>query len=84
MKVIKSKDKNLKITGIIAFNNRIVFLKCGKRHRKDGPAIIYHDHFFIRWCYNGVFYGFDNEFINKTWKQKVKQLKLEEKLKIFK
>ena len=83
MKVLKSKYKNLKITGIIVFDNRIVFLKNGKRHRKYGPAIIFYS-LLIRWCYNGLFYGCDNDFTNETWKEKVKQLKRQDKLKVFK
>ena len=61
----------------------IHFYKNGKYHREDGVARI---NLYINeklWYYKGEYYGVTNDFTNKTWKKKVKQLKREEKFKIF-
>lgn len=52
-------------------------------HREDGPSIEYVDG-SKAWFYKSVNYGIDDDFTIETWKEKVKQLKREEELKIFK
>jgi hypothetical protein len=85
MKVISlSLIRNKNFTGIIIENycGDICFYKNGKIHNENGPAIFYKGN-IKAWCYDGWQYGFDNEFTNKTWKEKVEYLKREEELKIF-
>lgn len=36
------------------------------------------------WCYKGIAYGANEDFTIKTWKKKFKELKQQDKLKIFK
>jgi hypothetical protein len=54
----------------------------GLFHREDGPAIE-----FVNgrksWYYKDKCYGNDNTFTVESWKEKVKQLKREEELKVF-
>ena len=54
----------------------------GLNHRENGPAVEYKDGGKY-WFYKGKNYGYDNDFTNKTWKEKVLELKREERLKIF-
>ena len=83
MKVIKALVLAEINTGVVInTSNLISFYKNGNLHKKDGCARIYTDR-FVDWYYKGKYYGGDNEFTNKSWKKKVKQLKREEKLKIF-
>ena len=61
----------------------IHFYKNGIRHRKDGATPIY---LYINeklWHYKDKCCGENDDFTNKTWNKKVKQLKREEELKIF-
>lgn len=60
----------------------ISFINNSEFHRKDGPAIV--SPIMILWYYKGKFYGGDDVFTNYSWKKKVKKLKREEKLRIFK
>ena len=72
-----SLDKPISITSIHFYKNGIY-------HREDGMAFI---NLYVNekdWYYKGEHYGNNNDFTNKTWKKKVKQLKREEELKIFK
>lgn len=46
MDIIRLKDGNqfwplflTKFSGVVEFNNRIVFIKEGNLHREDGPAV---------------------------------------------
>ena len=52
-------------------------------HRENGPAKKYANG-GKGWYYKGKYYGKDNDFTVKTWKEKVKYLKREEELEIFK
>ena len=54
----------------------------GLKHREDGPAVEYKDGGKY-WFYKGKNYGYDDDFTNETWKEKVENLKREEQLKIF-
>ena len=54
----------------------------GLQHREDGPSAEHADG-GKRWYYQGEFYGLDDAFTNKTWKEKVKKLKREKELRIF-
>lgn len=54
----------------------------GLVHRECGPAIIWQDGRKY-WWFKENCYGIDNDFNIETWKEKVKELKREEKLKIF-
>lgn len=87
MKVIKIKNfiNNNNYFKLITIDRDedICFFKNGKKHREDGAAIIYYGG-YKRWHYNGKYYGESDYFIYKSWKKKVKELKREEKLKIFK
>ena len=67
---------------VISTSNLISFYKNKKLHKKDSCARIY-EYRFVDWYYKGAYFGGDDDFTNKTWKKKVKQLKREEKLKIF-
>jgi hypothetical protein len=54
----------------------------GCEHREDGPAVEFvngNKH----WYYKNKYYGANDDFTIKSWKKKVKELKREEKLKIF-
>lgn len=62
--------------------NQIRHYQNGELHRDDGPAIEEEDS-YIQWFYKGYYYGYNNNFTNKTWKRKVKELKREEEFKIF-
>lgn len=54
----------------------------GLWHREDGPAFEGKDGKRY-WCYKDKRYGDDDDFTIETWKEKVKELKSAEKLKIF-
>ena len=49
----------------------------GFNHREDGPAVEYANG-GKKWCYKNKRYGYDNDFTNESWKEKVKELKIEE------
>jgi hypothetical protein len=51
-------------------------------HREDGPACEY-ENGNKQWWYKDKNYGINNDFTNKTWIEKVEELKREEELKIF-
>lgn len=55
----------------------------GFNHREDGPAVEYADGDKC-WFYKDKIYGYDNDFTNETWKEKVKEMKRKEELEIFK
>ena len=69
------------VCNIIKYNS-IRHYKNGCLHREDGPAIK-HENGGKSWFYKSKNYGSDNAFTNKTWKEKVKELKREDELKIF-
>jgi len=70
-------------TGIVINNyDFFIFYKNGFFHCKNGPATEYLNG-SKGWYYKGRFYGYDNDFTIKSWKEKIKQLKHEKKLKIF-
>lgn len=71
-------------TGIckILFDLSINYFEKGNLHREDGPALEYADG-FINWFYKGELYGYNNDFTIESWKEKVKELKRAEELKIF-
>lgn len=67
---------------LISGSNLISFYKNKKLHNEYGFAIVYKN-VFGDWYYKGDYYGGDNNFTIKSWKQKVKELKYLESLKIF-
>lgn len=88
MKVIPiHKVHSLKIKNAIVLNfvlSAVCFYKNYKIHNSFVAAVVcYNEDYYKSFYYNGGYYGSDNDFINKTWKKKVKQLKREEELKIF-
>lgn len=91
MKVVKLKTyifRSTNFTGIsILSDNVIRFYKKGFIHKNDSPAYINieskSNQLAKLWCYNGITYGFTYDYTNKTWNKKAKQLKLQEKFKIF-
>ena len=93
MKVIKirrfSFDNNTHLKNanhiVIASGTAIIFYRNGKIHNENFYAKNYMDG-GKAWYYKGKYYfgsNFDIAFTNKTWKQKVKEFKREEELKIF-
>lgn len=91
MKVIITKNSISKyFTGISKYftgicktliDNSIRYFKYGLQHREDGPAVEFPNGDKY-WYYKGKYYGC-NFYKLKTWKKKIKQLKRQEKLKIF-
>ena len=66
--------------------NDIITFKNGFAHCENGPAKIkWHSNgeFEFHFLFNGIHY-FNSMFTIKSWKKKVKELKRQEKLKIFK
>lgn len=63
-------------------NHSIHYFHCEKHHREDGPAVVFANK-QKQWWYDGLLYGSDNEFTNKTWIEFVENLKRKEELKIF-
>ena len=59
----------------------IYFVKNKGFHNINGPSLICDD--YKSWYYKDVHYGDDDDFTIKSWKQKVKELKYLESLKIF-
>ena len=55
----------------------------GLSHREDGASFEGEDGRRF-WCYKDKRYGYDNDFTIETWKEKIEEIKREEKLKIFK
>lgn len=94
MKVIKLKNLNsiqypytssINFTGIVIdYDGDFVFYKNSKYHREDGPSenIMSMESEYFCHYYNDNYYG--ENFTIETWKQKVKQLKREKRMKIFK
>ena len=96
MKAIKAKDiwclKGSNFSGVTVdrFGNTTYFI-CGKYSRINKPAIIYkktactvrRDATNYSWFYKGEYYGGDNDFTNKSWRKKVKELKRKEILSVF-
>jgi len=52
-------------------------------HREDGPAAEYSNGHKV-WWFKHKWYGEKDAFTIETWKEKVKELKHEERLEIFK
>lgn len=90
MKVIPYYNNNFdfhyNFTGIIIDSDRdIIFYKNGEFNNENGPSIIYYNtNGGCSWHYKGVFWGSDYDFTIKSWKKKIKELKREERLGIFK
>ena len=53
-----------------------------EHHREDGPAVEYING-RKSWWFKDIIYGYDNDFTIETWKEKVEELKREDKLSIF-
>ena len=68
---------------VIIANDSIRYIKNGCYHRIGGPAIEY-PYGSKSWYYKDKLYGLDDDFTNKTWKEKIIELKREEELEIFK
>ena len=79
------KNKNIIYNAILFYLHQkdhfIFFMKNNIYHNINGPSSI-SDGYKV-WYYKGVRHGINNDFTIKSWKQKVKQIKREEKLKIF-
>ena len=72
-------------TGIYLLKSgTIIFFMNGKFHNEKGPAIIYVLDSESQYYFNNIAYGYSFKFTNKKWKKKVKQIKREEELQIFK
>lgn len=87
MKVIKLKEYMGLFfgTAIVLTTSFVYFFKKNISHNKYGPATIYrHSNYAMWWCYKGISYGANEDFTIKTWKKKFKELKQQDKLKIFK
>lgn len=65
---------------------RISIIKNGKIHNENFYAyyIINKGYKSKYYCFNGEWYDKDSKFFSGNWKKKVKQLKREQKLKVFK
>ena len=96
MKVIKTKQRtpNIFINNAVLITARqylitFCFFKNNKIHNSKFYAVIgidlpnHQPTVVYAYYYKNDFYGNDNNFTNKSWKKKVKQLKQEEKLKVF-
>lgn len=95
MKVVKLKTyifRSANFTGIsILLDGTIRFYKNNKLHNKNGPAIIrfpnVKTNVFTRnkkeWYYQNRYFGSNHSFSNKSWKKYIKELRQEEKLRIF-
>ena len=59
------------------------YLKNGKHHREDGPAVIYPNNILCDYFFEGKKYKKEKDFPNQTWEEKVESLKRAEELKIF-
>lgn len=90
MKVISYYNNNFDFhyifTGIIIDSDcDIIFYKNGNFHNENGPSNIYYNtNGDFLWYYKGAFLGSDYDFTIKSWKKKIKELKREERLGIFK
>ena len=85
MKVIKLLNNNAPFcsTGIILDKyNTIHFYKNGLFHNEYFESVIESPNHY-EWYYKNIAYGFGNVFTKKSWRKKVKELKMEEKFKIF-
>lgn len=91
MKIIKAKENDgfynafIKKAVVIIDDKEkycIFFIKNNGYHNKNGPSLIYET--YSLWYYKDRPYGSNNSFTIKTWKKKVKELKRQEQLKIFK
>jgi hypothetical protein len=69
---------------IIDMSRDICFFKNGRLHNENGPSVIYYKITSYDWFFKGNFYGADDNFTNKSWKRKIKELKRQERLTIFK
>ena len=70
-------QNDFSFTGIIVTHDcEICFYKNGSLHRENGPAVIYEGS-ALAWARKDHYYGFFNDFTNKSWKKKVKILKRE-------
>jgi len=64
-KIFRNSNENRSIHDIIVDNERSkYYYNNGKRHRENGPAIIYYNG-DVRWYLNGIKYSFE-EWIEKT------------------
>lgn len=76
---------------IVISTGIIRFYKNSLLHNINGPAIIrfpnVHTNYMFRnkkeWYYNDKYLGSNQVFSNKSWKKYIKELKREERLKIF-
>lgn len=88
MKVIQLKNNNALFCGsgiILDEYNTIHFYKNGLFHNEYFESIIeLSAPAYYEWYYKSINYGFNSAFTIKSWKKKVKLLKREEKLKVFK
>lgn len=62
-----------------SFRPIICYIKNGLIHNKNGPAVKRSNN-SVGWYYKGKYYGCDDTFTIKSWKQQIRA----EKLKIFK
>lgn len=67
---------------VIHNNHNLYYCFDGQLHREDGPSAEFADG-DKEWHYKNKIYGKNNDFTNKTWVKKVKELKRQEKLSIF-
>lgn len=97
MKVFKFKSSNkfyfYKLNAVCIMHSgderpfaKFFFQKNGEFHNKNNASIIYHGNCYTTrsWYYKGFYYGYDDVFTNSSWKKKVKQIKQELKMSIFK
>lgn len=77
-------NKNCTLIFIAGAYKTIRFYKNGRLHREDGPAVLYYGGMYKDWFYKDKYYGENNIYTNKSWKQKTKELKYLESLNIFK
>ena len=65
-----------------SLNECVEWYENGKCHREDGPATE-HEGGGKGWWFKYEFWGKNDAFTVESWKEKVKELKRKEKLKIF-
>ena len=75
--------KKSSFTGVVIDKMYITFYKNSKIHNPYCAASIILFDFRKEWWFNNKCCGKRDDFTNKTWKKKVKELKREEELKIF-
>lgn len=78
-------------TFVLILFDSIRFYKNNKLHNKNGPAIIRFPNVKTNvltrnkkeWYYQNRYFGSNHSFSNKSWKKYIKELRQEEKLRIF-